>query len=237
MAEARILCVDDDVELCRMLEQFLRPRGFDVEFETDGVNGLARALSNTFTLLILDVMLPGIDGFEVLRRLRAQSQLPVLMLTAKGEHGERVRGLDMGADDYLPKPFDPEELVARMGAILRRVIARPPETAAPLEIGDLKLIPGSRSAYFRGRNLELTAMECEILESLMRSSGRVVSRDQLSLQLYNRVALPLDRSIDTHVSRIRRKIGEDREMIFSVRGTGYQFRVASNPGSGGPEGE
>jgi DNA-binding response OmpR family regulator len=222
----KVLCVDDDPELCEMLGQFLRQRGLDIEFESNGADGLARALSNAFSLLILDVMMPGMDGFEVLRRLRLQSQLPVLMLTARGERRERIHGLGLGADDYLPKPFDPEELAARIFAILRRVSVGITATAS-LELGELKLVPGSRSAYFRGRNLELTAMECEILEALMRSGGRVVSRDQLSLQLYNRQQSPLDRSIDTHVSRIRRKIGEDRDPILSVRGTGYQLRIPS----------
>ena len=221
----RILCVDDDRELCDMLGQFLRPRRFDIAFERNGASGLARALSNAFDLAILDVMLPGLDGFEVLRQLRARSPLPVLMLTARGDHRERVKGLELGADDYLPKPFDPDELAARMLAILRRINGRLPPTAVPLEVGELKLVPGSRAAYFRGRDLGLTAMESEILESLMRSSGRVVSRDQLTLQLYNRESSPLDRSIDTHVSRIRRKIGEDKEIILSVRGTGYQLRL------------
>jgi len=225
----RILCIDDDRELCDMLGQFLRPRGFDIAFERDGAHGLSRALSNTFDLAILDVMLPGLDGFEVLRQLRAQSPLPVLMLTARGNHRERVKGLELGADDYLPKPFDPDELAARILAILRRVKGRLTGTTVPLEVGDLKLVPGSRAAYFRGRDLGLTAMESEILESLMRSSGRVVSRDQLTRQLYNRESSPLDRSIDTHVSRIRRKIGEDKEIILSVRGTGYQLRPPTEP--------
>jgi two-component system response regulator CpxR len=225
----RILCVDDDRELCDMLDQFLRPRGFDIAFERTGPNGLARALSNAFDLAILDVMLPGLDGFEVLRQLRAQSPLPVLMLTARGDHRERVKGLEMGADDYLPKPFDPDELAARMLAILRRINGRLPSTAVPLEVGELRLVPGSRAAYFRGRDLGLTAMESEILESLMRSRGRVVSRDQLTRQLYNRESSPLDRSIDTHVSRIRRKIGADKEIILSVRGTGYQLRLPEIP--------
>jgi len=225
----RILCVDDDRELCDMLGQFLRPRGFDIAFERTGASGLARALSNAFDLAILDVMLPGLDGFEVLRQLRAQSPLPVLMLTARGDHRERVKGLGLGADDYLPKPFDPDELAARMLAILRRINGRSPSTAVPLEVGELRLVPGSRAAYFRGRDLGLTAMESEILESLMRSRGRVVSRDQLTLQLYSRESSPLDRSIDTHVSRIRRKIGADKEIILTVRGTGYQLRLPGLP--------
>jgi DNA-binding response OmpR family regulator len=220
----RLLVVDDDSELCSMLREFFRQHGFEIEAERDAARGLSRALAEHFDLLILDVMLPGLDGFEALERLREQSQLPVLMLTARGERGERVRGLELGADDYLPKPFDPEELLARVRAILRRVaisIASGPET---LEIGELRLSPGARDGWFRGEPLGLTAMECEVLEQLMRSRGRVVSRDQLCLHLYNRVATAFDRAVDKHVSRIRRKMGDGRGMILSVRGTGYQLR-------------
>lgn len=219
----RLLVVDDDVELCSVLGDFLRAQDFSVAFEQDGVRGLSRALSEPFDLLILDVMLPGLDGFEALRRLRQQSELPVLMLTARAERGERVRGLQLGADDYLPKPFDPDELLARVRAILRRVATSRADPPEAVQVGELRLFPGVRDAYFQDRRLGLTAMECEILEQLMRCRGRVVSRDQLSLQLYNRPATHFDRSVDTHVSRIRRKLGEGRRMILSVRGTGYQL--------------
>lgn len=219
----KILVVDDDRELCSMLSEFFRQHGFAVEWERDGTRGLSRATTESFDLLILDVMLPGLDGFQALSVLRQRSQMPVLMLTARGARGERIQGLDLGADDYLPKPFDPDELLARVRAILRRTTTPAGGDSEILEIGDLRLLPGARDACYRGETLGLTAMECEVLEQLMRSRGRVVSRDQLSLQLYNRPATAFDRSVDTHISRIRRKMGDGRGMILSIRGTGYQL--------------
>lgn len=218
-----ILVVDDDTELCSMLREFFRQRGFGVECETDGVRGLSRAVTESFDLLILDVMLPGVDGFQTLDTLRKKSLMPVLMLTARGERGERIQGLQLGADDYLPKPFDPEELLARVRAILRRAAPPVGNLSETLEVGELRLLPGARDASYRGEKLGLTAMECDVLEQLMRSRGRVVSRDQLSLYLYNRPATAFDRSIDTHISRIRRKMKDGRDMILSIRGTGYQL--------------
>ena len=219
----RLLVVDDDMDLCSMLRDFFRESGFSVDFEADGVRGIARTQTELYSLVILDVMLPGADGFEVLRQIRLWSRLPVMMLTAKTARFERMMGFDLGADDYLAKPFYPEELLARVRAILRRS-ALPAGSAESLQAGDLTLLPGTRNAFYRGKQLDLTAMECEILEQLLRSSGRVVSRDQLSLHLYSRPASPFDRTIDTHVSRIRRKMGEGRDLILSVRGTGYQLR-------------
>jgi two-component system, OmpR family, response regulator CpxR len=222
----KLLVIDDDRDLCTMLAQFLQPQDFSVEFEPSAELGLARTRIETFDLLILDVMLPGIDGFEALRQIRQCSVVPILMLTARTERRERVLGLHLGADDYLAKPFDPEELLARIRAILRRAGASradPPET---LQVGELVLLPGAREVYFRGEHLGLTAMECEILERLMRSRGRVVSRDELSLQLYNRPATAFDRSVDTHVSRIRRKLGQGPGMILGIRGIGYQLKYA-----------
>jgi two-component system, OmpR family, response regulator CpxR len=220
----RLLVVDDDIELCLMLGDLFRDSGFRVDFETDGAVANRRMQREIYDLLILDVMLPGEDGFAILRRVRAHSRLPVLMLTAKNERRDRLTGFELGADDYLAKPFYPEELLARVQAILRRatVIATAPQV---LTAGDIRVLPGTRHAYFRGKPLDLTAMECEILEQLVRSSGRVVSRDDLSLHIYQRPASPFDRSIDTHVSRIRRKLGEEgSDLILSVRGTGYQLR-------------
>ncbi len=221
-----LLIVDDDTELCAMLVDFFRQEEFLVETEQDGELGLARALAESFDLLVLDVMLPGLDGFEALRRLRRRSRVPVLMLTARGGKEETVRGLQLGADDYLAKPFDPDELLARIRAILRRVVRFPKGIPETLQVGELRLFPGSREACFRRRPLGLTAMECEILEQLMRSCGRAVSRDQLTFALYNRLASPFERAVDTHVSRLRRKLGEGGRMILSVRGTGYQLSVS-----------
>lgn len=206
-----------------MLTEFFRQQGFSAESERDGICGLSRATTESFDLLILDVMLPGVDGFMALQTLRRKSQIPVLMLTGRGERGDRIQGLDLGADDYLAKPFDPDELLARVRAILRRTALAATDTKETLVIGELRLAPGMRDAYCRGEKLGLTAMECEVLEQLMRSCGRVVSRDQLSLHLYNRPATAFDRSVDTHVSRIRRKMGSGRDFILSVRGTGYQL--------------
>jgi DNA-binding response OmpR family regulator len=219
----KILIVDDDRELCSMLKEFFRQHGFSVESERDGIRGLSRATTESFDLLILDVMLPGVNGLMALETLRRKSQMPVLMLTARGERGDRIQGLVLGADDYLSKPFDPDELLARVRAILRRTTVVGSNTEEALVVGELRLVPKARDAYYRGEKLRLTVMECEVLEQLMRSCGRVVSRDQLSLHLYNRPATAFDRSVDTHVSRIRRKIGGGRDFILSVRGTGYQL--------------
>jgi two-component system, OmpR family, response regulator len=229
-----LLVIDDDVELCKILRELLEESGYCVECESHGEHGLRRTLTESFDLLILDVTLPGSDGFEVLRRVREHSQIPVLMLSAKANRWDRVTGLREGADDYLTKPFYPEELLARVQAILRRgkgaakTAVAPPQ---PIQIGELRLQPASRDVYFRQRRLDLTAMEVEILECLMRSFGSAVSRDRLSLLLYNRLPAPFDRTIDTHVSRIRRKLGEARRMILSVRGTGYQIRTLAGPES------
>jgi two-component system, OmpR family, response regulator CpxR len=219
----KILLIDDDRELCSMLGEFLRQQGFAVGCERDGTRGLNRATTEFFDLLILDVMLPGVDGFQALQALRQKSYVPILMLTARGERGERIHGLELGADDYLPKPFDPAELLARVRAILRRTAMPGANAKEILVVGELRLVPGARDAYYRGEQLGLTAMECEVLEQLMRSCGRVVSRDQLSLHLYNRLTTAFDRSVDTHISRIRRKMRDGRRLILSVRGTGYQL--------------
>jgi two-component system response regulator CpxR len=206
-----------------MLRDLFQESGFSVDVEADGSRAVARIQAQAYDLLILDVTLPGSNGFEILRQIRQSSRLPVLMLTGKTGRLDRVMGFDLGADDYVSKPFYPDELLAHVRAILRRAS---PLAAAPdaLQVGDLTLSPGNRNAFYHGQELGLTAMECDILEQLMRSCGRVVSRDQLSLHLYNRESSPFDRSIDTHVSRIRRKMGEAGELIVSVRGIGYQLR-------------
>jgi two-component system response regulator CpxR len=218
----RILLIDDDAELCSLLSQLLKREGFEAECVHEGHKGLEEALKSKADLVILDVMLPGLDGFEILRRLRQQSRVPVLMLTARGEDVDRIVGLELGADDYLPKPFNPRELVARIRAILRRYEPRP-AAAGMLEVNGVALDTGTREVKVNGHAVDLTTFEFDILELLMRAAGRVLSRDALMEHLYNRKATPFDRSIDMHVSHLRRKLETDRPLIKTVRGVGYQF--------------
>ncbi len=218
----RILVIDDDVELTSLLREFLQREGFETEFAHDGKTGLARATADTADLVVLDVMLPGMDGFEVLRRLRQTTRLPVVMLTARGEDVDRIVGLELGADDYMPKPFNPRELVARIRAVLRRV--QPRTETGRIEVNGVTLDPGTREVSCDGRAVELTTIEFDILELLMRAAGRVLSRDQIMEALYNRKASPFDRAMDMHVSHLRKKLQcNDRELIKTVRGVGYQF--------------
>jgi two-component system, OmpR family, response regulator CpxR len=219
--------IDDDVELCSLVGELLAREGFSVESEQEGIRGLAKAREGNCDLIILDVMLPGLDGFEILRRLRKESRIPVLMLTARGEDVDRIIGLELGADDYLPKPFNPRELVARVRAILRRYEPRPPASAGHLEVNGVTLDPGSREVFADGHGVDLTTFEFDILELLMRGAGRVVSRDSLMENLYNRKATPFDRSIDMHVSHLRKKLEGDRTLIKTIRGVGYQFLLGS----------
>jgi DNA-binding response OmpR family regulator len=220
----KFLVVDDDAELCEMLAGLFEESGYLADFESDGERALRRTQAESYDLLILDVAL---TGLEAVRRIRDRSQIPILILSARADRSDRVSGLRAGADDYLTKPFYPDELLARIEAILRRVLPRP----EAIQIGDLRLLPASRDVYFRDKRLDLTAMEVEILECLMGSFGKAVSRDRLSLRLYNRLSAPFERNIDTHVSRIRRKLGDGGGMILSVRGTGYQIRYTSGPES------
>ena len=224
----KLLIVDDDIALCLRLREYFRKSAYTVDFELDGENGVARAESGDYDLVIADALLPGLDDLELLRRIRSNSHMPVLILSAKADREDRVAGLEMGADDYLSKPFFPDELLARIRAILRRT-THLPRVPQAFRVGELCLLPGDRDVSFRGKPLGLTPMECEILERLMRFCGRIVSRDSLTLHLYNRLASPLDRSVDTHVSRIRRKLGSGRTMLLSIRGIGYQLRCLENP--------
>ena len=217
----QILVIDDDVELAALLKEYLQREGYRVDFAHDGKTGLERALQGGYDLVVLDVMLPGMDGFEILRRLRQQTRLPVLMLTARGEDVDRIIGLELGADDYLPKPFNPRELAARIRAILRRVEPRPAD--GRVEINGVALDPGSREVTVDGKPVELTTVEFDILEHLMRAAGRVLSRDALMEALYNRKSTPFDRSMDMHISHLRKKLETDRDLIKTVRGVGYQF--------------
>jgi two-component system response regulator CpxR len=218
----KILLIDDDAELCSLLVELLSREGFAIECQHEGGRGLDRALHGGFDLVILDVMLPGLDGFEILRRLRPQSRVPVLMLTARGEDMDRIAGLEMGADDYLAKPFNPRELLARIRAILRRQ-DQPPSPHGPLEINGVRIDPGTREVSANGRPIEVTTFEFDILEVLMHSAGKVVSRDDLMEHLYNRKATAFDRSVDMHISHLRKKIEDGRPIIKTIRGVGYQF--------------
>lgn len=223
----RILVIDDDVELCSLVSEYLRPEGFQVECVHDGKAGLTRALAGDHLLAVLDVMLPGINGFDVLRKIRDSSRLPVLLLTARGEDVDRIVGLEIGADDYLPKPFNPRELVARIRAILRRTQGKD-DTAVPdvIKVGDVELDPATRTVLHRGKAVELTSVEFSLLHVLLREAGRVVTRDALVDEVLGRKFSPFDRSIDMHVSKVRKKLGDDEDHIKTIRGAGYIFALA-----------
>jgi two-component system response regulator CpxR len=229
----RLLVVDDDAELCQLVTRFLAREGFEASWAFSGDAGVERAFSEDFKLIILDVMMPETDGFDVLRRIRRQSRTPVLMLTAKGDTRDRIRGLEMGADDYLPKPFDPAELVARIRAILRRSAPRRPVSAA-IAIGDIELDGGSRTVQRTGSPVDLTTVEFDLLAALMGAAGSTVSRESLVNDVLGRDFSPFDRSIDTHVCNLRRKLGpleDGGERIKGVRGAGYLYASPAKPGT------
>ncbi|MGC2248277.1 MAG: response regulator transcription factor [Terriglobales bacterium] len=224
----RILVIDDDVELCGLVEEYLTAEGFSLKAVHDGERGLQAAQTNEYSLVVLDVMLPGINGFEVLRRIRSVSKIPVLLLTARGEDVDRIVGLEIGADDYLPKPFNPRELVARIRAILRRTKPVKAADAAPevLNVGDVELDPATRTVLRAGQPVDLTSVEFNLLEVLLREAGRVVTRERLVNAVLSRKFMPFDRSIDMHVSKVRRKLGDSEENgdhIKTIRGVGYMF--------------
>jgi two-component system response regulator CpxR len=229
----QLLLIDDDAELCALLGEFLKREGFTVDCEHEGNRGLERAGQPGVDLVVLDVMLPGIDGFEILRRLRTHSKVPVIMLTARGEDVDRIVGLEIGADDYLAKPFNPRELAARIRAILRRYEARPAAPAGRIEVNGIVLDPANREVYSGGKPIELTTFEFDILDMLMRSAGRVLSRDALMENFYNRKATPFDRSIDMHISHLRKKLERGDSIIKTIRGVGYQ--LARTPEDSAPE--
>lgn len=226
-----VLLIDDDIELCSMLTEYLGKNGFRVRTAHRGDTGLKAALQRPWTMVLLDVMLPGLDGFEVLKRIRAESQVNVLLLTARGEDVDRIVGLEIGADDYLPKPFNPRELLARMRAVLRRNAASPTAAMVVLRVRDLELDPAARKALKKGTRLDLTDVEFGLLEALMQSPGKVVNREDLSQAVLGRPFDPFDRSLDMHVSRLRRKlsrIGSDEDEVKTIRGVGYQLVVNSD---------
>jgi DNA-binding response OmpR family regulator len=218
-----LLLVDDDRELCGMMKEFFAEAGHSLDCEHDGRRGLARAASGTYDLAILDVMLPLMDGFKVLQQLRRRKDLPVIMLTARVQHHDRILGLDAGADDYLPKPFDPDELLARIRAVLRRTDSVNRKGSTDITIGDIRINAATRELWVAGSQVELTEMEFDLLEMMMRSAGRVVSREELTLALFGRPAAPFDRILDVHVSHLRKKLEGGRSLIRTVRGVGYVF--------------
>lgn len=234
-----VLLVDDDIELCSMLEDYLMRHGFSVTTEHHGELGLHRALSGEFAIVLLDVMLPGLDGFEVLRRLRTSSQVSVLLLTARGEDIDRIVGLEIGADDYLPKPFNPRELLARIRAILRRSAASKPSRSGikHLSVAGIELDTGARTAICNGVEMELTNVEFELLGALMQSPGHILTREHLCESVLDRQFNPFDRSLDMHVSRLRRKLDDAANLgdqIKTIRSVGYQ--LALPVGAASPKG-
>ncbi|MDP8985916.1 MAG: response regulator transcription factor [Pseudomonadota bacterium] len=229
--EGRVLLVDDDRELCQMLSEYLEAEHFEVKSVHDGGDALAELKANHFEVLILDVMLPNVGGFEVLRKLGASYETPILMLTARGDDVDRIVGLELGADDYLSKPFNPRELVARMRAILRRASSRTARGAADeLTVGPIVLNTGRHQVRVADIQIPLTGAEFRVLELLMRSAGQVISREAMTEQALGRRLVPYDRSIDTHISNLRRKLhlapGKDPE-IKNVRSSGYMLTSSS----------
>jgi DNA-binding response OmpR family regulator len=222
-----LLLVDDDAELCGMMREFFAQTGHRLECAYNGREGLTCALNGAHDLVILDVMLPVLDGFGVLTQLRRRKSVPVIMLTARVQQQDRIQGLDAGADDYLPKPFDPDELLARIRAVLRRTEAKIPAAAGALSIGAIRLNPSTREAWSAGVLVDLTEMEFDLLEMLIRAAGRVVSREEITAALFEREATPYDRFLDVHISHLRKKLENGPRLIRTVRGVGYVFAGAN----------
>jgi len=226
---ARVLVIDDDEELCGLIKAYLEPLGYMVIAEHDGQSGAERALSDAFHAIILDVNLPAMDGFEVLKRIRANADVPILMLTSRGEETDRIVGLEMGADDYLPKTFSSRELLARLRAVTRRSTrTKEPDTGEGGEIvvGPLRINIGARVAALNEKPLTLTTLEFELLACLARARGRVKSREQLMETIAERDYDGLDRSIDVHIWSLRRKLGDDPknpQFIRTIRAVGYML--------------
>lgn len=228
----KILIVDDDEKLCRLVADYLEPMGYDVEAAHNGAQGLQMILEGDYHAVILDVMMPKMDEFEMLKRLRQESDIPVLMLTARGEETDRIVGLEMGADDYLPKTFSSRELLARLRAVTRRHILSERQVASTttdkvLIFGNLHIEQSSRTVRLGAKTLNLTPIEYDLLTSLARSAGRVLTRDQLLDAIAGRNYEVFDRSVDVHISSLRRKLGEDPRnpgFIQTVRTAGYMFK-------------
>jgi DNA-binding response OmpR family regulator len=228
-----VLIVDDDQELCDLLIEFLRLEGFEASAIHDGQDAVDLCRQNSFDAIVLDIMLPGLQGLEVLRALRGFTATPVLMLTARGEDTDRIVGLEMGADDYLPKPCNPRELAARLRAILRRAgvgSAGEGSAASELIVGQTRLNSAERSASHDGTSLQLTSAEFNVLQVLLTRAGTVVDKESLSQQALGRALSAYDRSVDVHISKLRKKLtaAGGARLIVSVRGSGYQFTVSAD---------
>jgi DNA-binding response OmpR family regulator len=225
----RVLIIDDDRKLCRLIRDYLSPMGYSVEAVHTGPEGVERATAETWHAVILDLMLPGMDGFEVLKRIRAHSEVPVLMLTARGDEADRIVGLEIGADDYLPKTFSTRELLARLRAVTRRSTrSTPSEESAPeeLRVGSLRILPDTRKTLLGDKPVDLTPVEFDLLTSLARAKGRVRSREALLEEIRDRNYDVFDRSIDVHISALRRKLDDDPKeprFIRTYRGAGYML--------------
>jgi len=222
----KILVVDDDVELCELVAEYLEPDGYKIEAVHEGNAGVQRGLSGDHALVVLDYMLPGLNGFEVLRQIRSQSSIPVVMLTARGDDTNRIIGLQIGADDYLPKPFNPLELVARINAVLRRSQSPEQPKAEVISVRDIEMDNRTRTVRRGADPIDLTVVEYSLLERLLRARGRILTREELVKDVLHRELSPFDRSIDTHVSNLRRKLGHEVngiERIKTVRGIGYIY--------------
>jgi len=232
MNEAKILLADDDEELCQLLRDFLGREGFTVDVTFDGDSAYRQAVEGGYDALVLDVMLPRRSGLDVLKELRRDSDLPVLMLTALGEDIDRILGLELGADDYVPKPCNPREIAARLRAILRRTRGDGELRVTDVTVGPVALRAASRSVSLRGEPITLTGTEFNILAILLREAGHVVSKETLSQDVLGRPLGPFDRSIDVHISKLRRKLGnaaDGESLIGTVHRGGYLFRVVEEP--------
>ncbi|HVF46897.1 MAG TPA: response regulator [Pyrinomonadaceae bacterium] len=225
----KVLIIDDDEELCELVSEYLTVEGFDIESVNDGESGLKRALSGEYDMAILDVMLPKMNGFDVLRNLREQSKLPVIMLTARGDDMERIVGLEIGADDYLPKPFNPRELAARLRAILRRsALVDNGDPSEKIDVDGVQLSAASRTIVREGEELNLTSVEFGLLHELLKEAGKIVKKEDLSESVLERKLSPYDRSLDMHISNLRKKLGtraDGSERIKTIRSVGYIYTL------------
>src|SRR5215469_4282274 len=222
-----LLLVDDDAELCEMMREFFEQNGHTLHCVRNGVEGVKRAVEQQYDLLMLDVMLPGVNGFTLLNQLRRRREIPVIMLTARTAPQDRVQGLEAGADDYLPKPFDPDELLARVRAVLRRAGKKQPDELRHFASDELRINPQTRQVWLKSELVDLTAAEFDILYLLVCSAGRLLTREEISMAVWERKLTPYDRSLDVHISHLRSKLGPIGQQIQTIRGQGYLF--TSNP--------